>query len=78
MVHGRLLLRLLLGTQRTGVTALALSTGQVDTEVEELGTKRFHLGLRGGTNIVRRHHGTESSGGANGLQAGDSGAGVAL
>ena len=74
LIDRGLLLGLLFGAQRACVAAFALALGEVKTKVEELGAQGFDFALGCRTHVVRGDDGAETLGGADGLQAGDTGA----
>ena len=73
LVDGGLLLGLLLGAQRTGVTAFALPLGEIKTKIQEFSAQRFDFTLGSRTDVIRGHDRAKTLGGANGLQSGDAG-----
>ena len=74
LVDGSLLLGLLFGAQRTSIATLTLTLGEIKTQIQELGTQGFDFTLGGRAHVVCGDDRTKTLGGADGLQAGDTGA----
>lgn len=72
-VDGSLLLSLLFGAQRAGITALALALGEVKSQIKELRAEGLDLALGGGTHVVRGDDRAKTLQRTDGLQAGDAG-----
>ena len=68
-VDGSLLLSLLFGAQRAGITALALALGEVKSQIKELRAEGLDLALGGGTHVVRGDDRAKTLQRTDGLQA---------